>query len=108
MNYATWHEIEDETKLAQLVESMSANGWVGTPLVADNDQLLTGAHRWVAAEQAGIEAAVVDIRDICAEHGIDWDALLGEYDYAYEIAVVEIVTHELPQSLKNEYGIDLH
>ena len=104
MIYATWNGIEDETKLAELVASMQANGWVGAPLVADNDQLLTGSHRYVAAEQAGIEAPVIDIRELVA----DWDVLIEETGCGYDVAVVEVITYEIADEIKVAYGLDAH
>lgn len=104
MTYTTWHEIRDETKLAALVASMQADGWVGAPLVADNDQLLTGSHRWVAAEMAGIEAPVIDIRELIE----DWDVLIDETGLTnYQVAITEAV-RDLPAAIITEYGIDIH
>ena len=62
--YTPFHGICDEGKLNDLIASMSANGWQGAPLVADGDQLVTGAHRWVAAREVEINAPVVDIRGL--------------------------------------------
>ena len=45
MNYTPFHEVRDIEKLNELVASMQANGWQGMPLVADGEQLITGAHR---------------------------------------------------------------
>lgn len=104
MNYTTWHEVRDETKLGELVASMQADGWVGSPLVADGDQLLTGAHRYVAAQEAGIEAEVIDIREIAP----DWDALIEETGMSYDVAVEQVCIHELAADIKAEYGIDIH
>ncbi len=105
MNYTTYHEIEDQSKVAELVVSMRRNGWLGGPLVADGDQLITGAHRYPAALEAGIEPKVVDIRDIYPE----WDALHAAYgrptsderDYVFAL-------EDLPQEIRKEYGIDAH
>jgi hypothetical protein len=105
MAYTPYHDIRDEAKLSELVASMQVHGWQGAPLVADGDQLITGSHRYVAAEQAGIVALVVDIRDIYPE----WDALHAEYgaptidesDYTFALA-------DLPTALREEYGIDAH
>lgn len=104
MTYATWHEITDETKLAELVASMTADGWVGAPLVADGDQLLNGSHRSVAAKLAGVEAPVIDIRELVE----DWDLRIDETGIAhYEIAIAAVAC-ELPEALKSEWGIDIH
>ena len=104
-NYATWHGIQEQDKLDSLVASMAVDGWLGAPLVADNDQLLTGSHRWVAAELAGIEAPVIDIRELVA----GWDTLIDETGLTnYEVAVAEVIVHEVPDDIKTAYGIDIH
>lgn len=105
MNYATWNGIEDQTKLQNLIDSMEADGWVGAPLVADNNQLLSGSHRYVAAQTAGIDVEVIDIRDIVE----NWDEILGEYiyDFDYDVAVVYAM-NDLANDIKAEYGLDIH
>ena len=103
--YTPFHGICDEGKLNDLIASMSANGWQGAPLVADGDQLVTGAHRWVAAREVEINAPVVDIRDIYPER----DTLHAEYgtptadERDYTDALIA-----LPQALRDAYGIDAH
>ena len=103
--YTPFHGICDEGKLNDLIASMSANGWQGAPLVADGDQLVTGAHRWVAAREVEINAPVVDIRDIYPE----WDTLHAEYGSptADERDYTEALM-DLPQALRDAYGIDAH
>ena len=103
MNYTAWNEVTDTGKLEALIASMQQDGWIGCPLVADNDQLLTGSHRWAAAQEAGIEAPVIDVRELV----VDWDMLIDETGYSYEVAI-ETVARELPAELKAEYGIDIH
>lgn len=105
MNYTTWHEVTDTDKLESLVASMTVNGWAGAPLVADNDQLLNGSHRWVAAEQAGIEAEVIDIRELVE----GWDTLIDETGLTnYEVAVADVIVHEVSGEIKEAYGLDIH
>lgn len=60
------HEVTDEAKVEAIAESMRANGWVGRPiLVEDEDanetQAFTGTHRLAAAELAGIEPQVYSL-----------------------------------------------
>lgn len=105
MGYTPFHEVRDQDKLANLVASMEVHGWQGAPLVADGEQLVTGTHRYAAAQALEITAPVVDIRDIYPE----WDALHAEYgyptadEYEYTCALAA-----LPEALKAEYGIDAH
>ena len=103
--YNPFHQVIDRDKLAELIVSMETNGWQGAPLVADGDQLITGAHRYVASIAAGIDAPVVDIRDIYPE----WETLHADFgsptsddpDYVYAVL-------ELPSDLIEAYGIDVH
>ena len=103
--YNPFHEVIDRNKLAELIESMERDGWQGAPLVADGDQLITGAHRYVASIAAGIDAQVVDIRDIYPE----WETLHAEFgspasnEPDYVCAVLE-----LPADIIEMYGIDVH
>lgn len=105
MNYTPFHEVRDQEKLAELIASMGVNGWQGAALVADGEQLITGTHRYAAAQALELEVPVVDIRDIYPE----WEALHAEFgsptaderDYTDALA-------ELPEALRSEYGIDAH
>lgn len=103
MIYTTWHEVTDLDKVADLAANMTANGWVGPELVADGDQLLTGTHRWAAAEQAGIEPLVIDIRELVP----DWDERIAATSLPYEVAVAEVV-RDLPADVRRDYGLDIH
>lgn len=108
----TPHEIRDEALLESLIESMSRDGWVGAPLVGDtiSGQLLTGSHRYVAAREAGVEAPIIDVRDVFAEADLDYDALIAEIadQFDSEWAMIEIVVRDLPESVCTKYGIDIH
>ena len=107
------HEVRDADKLAELVASMEADGWTGTPVVVAGlgngvVRALTGSHRLQAAQDAGIdEVPVVSIEDLCAESGIDWDELLDEFGGdLFEAG--RYVCGELPRSVTEAYGLDLH
>ena len=107
------HEVRDADKLAELVASMEADGWTGTPVVVAGlgggvVRALTGSHRLQAAQDAGIdEVPVVSIEDLCAESGIDWDELLDEFGSdLFETG--RYVCGELPRSVTEAYGLDLH
>lgn len=72
------HEVEDEEKLAMLIDSMSKNGWVGNPIAAYNSfcgiQALTGSHRIAAAKELDIDIPVY----ITEEYHDEYDYLAGE------------------------------
>lgn len=102
MKYVTWNGIEDEGKLAELIASMTTDGWIGAPLVADDDQLLTGSHRYVAARAVGIEAPVIDIRELVP----NWDDLITESPYSSVIAIEDAINYEIDEDIRNEYGIE--
>lgn len=61
-NYQTYHEIDTNpqtnTKLAEIIASIEANGWQGLPLLAIGDQLLNGCHRYNACQIIGIAPEV--------------------------------------------------
>jgi len=104
-HYTPFHTVQDQEKLRVLTASMERHGWQGVPLVADGEQLITGAHRYRAALAAGIDAQIVDIRAIyCA-----WDELHAEYgcptaDERDYVCALE----DLPAELRDAYGIDVH
>jgi ParB-like chromosome segregation protein Spo0J len=58
----TFHEIdtnpETNSKLAEIISSIEANGWQGLPLLAIGDQLYNGCHRYIACEILGVEPEV--------------------------------------------------
>jgi hypothetical protein len=56
MNYKPWNvvNVDNNDHLDDIVNSLRTNGWTGLPLLAINDQLLTGSHRYVACQIAGI------------------------------------------------------
>lgn len=61
-SYNLFHEIDNNPQtnkhLADIVESIKANGWQGLPLLAVGDQLLNGCHRATACSILGIEPEV--------------------------------------------------
>lgn len=108
MTYLRWHEPEDNDKVERLAQAMRESGWQGAPLVCWGEQLYTGAHRSAAAEKAGIEFPVIDIEEIFEEAGIDLDEAheWAGYPTADDTAMT-MVFAELPQSIKDKYGIDI-
>lgn len=102
------HEVTDTDKLAAITASMQANGWTGAPIIADRSisQALTGSHRLPAAEAAGIDAHVIDIHDLCAEHDVDWDLLVEQHGDWCEAA--RWLGFYLPSEVMAAYGLDIH
>lgn len=81
MDYKKWHEIDENPEtndhLAEIVDSIKINGWQGRPLLAIDDQLLTGCHRYVACQILGTEPEVHQVQMIITP----WsgDDLFDEY-----------------------------
>ena len=52
--YNHFHEIDSNPEtnkhLAEIIESIKANGWQGLPLLADGENLFNGCHRATACE----------------------------------------------------------
>lgn len=109
MYYETLHEVQDLQKVEELTESMVENGWQGAPLVVWGDGLITGVHRYAAAQEAGIEVPTVNLEDVFGEAGIDFEKAwetegqptYGEYGM---ICLLEL----LPSEVRDAYGIDVH
>lgn len=116
---ATWHEVQDEAKLAALVDSMTRDGWVGAPIVviteADADpQAITGSHRVPAAAEAGIAVPAVELADLLAAEGANLEDLIADFEAAgldREDAIHEVVVRldeHLPTEVIDHYGLDAH
>ena len=108
------HEVQDESKLADLVAGMIMDGWQGRPLlVVDNGTMrcLTGSHRLAAAREAGLvdvpavvvpwetwEAASADSRSVERLECDDSDLLMAfmavsEMEGAQE--AIDLLTKEI-------------
>jgi len=70
------HEVRDEEKLNNLIQSMEETGWCGRPLVVidcgNEYRALTGSHRIAAAIKAGL----AEIPIACIEYG----TMFEDYD----------------------------
>jgi len=110
----TLHEITDEVKAERLAEAMERDGWTGSPLVADGEQLITGAHRYYAwyrlCDNDPDDIPIIDIRNLFAQAGADYDALMqAELEYTiWDDAIVYVIEHHLPVDIIERYGIDIH
>lgn len=110
-----WNDVEDDDKLAALIESMAEHGWTGAPIIVINDgdgdpRAITGSHRIYAARETGIDVPAVDVEDLLAAAGIGLAELAEEYGNLggdhYE-AIVRLDYH-LPADVVDYYGIDAH
>lgn len=108
------HEVTDPGHVRELAEAMERDGWAGPPIVADyelrscnQDKAYTGVHRLAAWAEAGHdEVPCVWIEDIAEAHGIDWDALMDEYDRDSYEAARELCI-KLPATTREAYGLDV-
>ena len=78
--YTKFHEIDENPEtnqhLAEIVKSISENGWVGLPLLACGDQLLTGCHRATACEIIDVEPEVHQLQIACTWGDDDYTDML--------------------------------
>jgi hypothetical protein len=83
MNYQHFHIIDDNPEtnkhLAEIVESIDANGWLGLPLLSNGNVLLNGCHRATACEILEIEPVVHEAEISCGWCDSPYtDRLLGD------------------------------
>lgn len=90
------HEVTDEAKVETIAASMREHGWVGHPILIDDDEsnepkAITGTHRIAAAELAGIDVEYYSLADT----DIDIGALFFDCnDDEDRLAVIEQGTDE--------------
>ncbi len=107
------HSVTDPELLQALMASMRENGWVGAPIVSEGDaNAWTGVHRVTAAmrlwnyEGICIEIHHVDVDDLCAQYGIDWEQLVDDHDgESYEAAAT--LRGLLPEDVSAYLGFDV-
>ena len=60
MTYKIWNEVNPDNNdhLNDIINSLNTNGWTGLPLLAIDDQLLTGSHRYIACQIANINPII--------------------------------------------------
>lgn len=110
----TLHTVQDEAKVDQIANSLIRDGWVGAPLVAWDELLVTGVHRYAATQAldwSNYEIPMVELADLFAEQGLDLDALVAEIDADGTLqpyAILCELVRELPDATLAEYGIDIH
>jgi len=108
----TLHEERDRAKTERIKKSMEKNGWQGVPLVRDGEQLLTGTHRYLAAQELGwgdSDIPMIDLETLYRDAGLDMAELHSEHDSPTIDEWCEWVgfLSELPESVRDNYGIDV-
>lgn len=106
MTYTTWNEAYDTERLNILISSMEINGWMGAPLVSWCDFLITGSHRYAAAQAVGIEVPTIEIDEVYAEAGLNFSELHAEAGYP----TIDEITgsgmfERLPEWIIEKYGV---
>ncbi len=105
------HEAEERSKVKALAADMLERGWQGPPVVVDGDLAVTGSHRLAARARAwneGVDVAlpVVELSEVCAEFGADWDAHRGdELDWYEAVRTIDV---KLPREVVAYLGLDAH
>jgi len=107
------HDPDDLDKVRALTDDMAARGWVGAPLVAFGEQLVTGSHRYAAAralDWTDADVPTVTLEEVFAEAGLDFAAVYADHDEpafgSFEFGYM--VRHELPAAVRDRYGIDVN
>jgi len=102
--YEPYHEVQNETFFQELCASLLTDGWKGAPLVADGTFLITGSHRYAACCESEVLPQVIDIREIVP----NWDEILEDWDNpAWGEGMYAQATGDIPQEIRNAYGIDI-
>lgn len=101
----TIHAVNDTAKLADLVESMRAEGWTGRPILAHQDCngacAWSGVHRVNAARIAGIEVPVLWVVGDVERMGdecYDDDDRMAELVSAKDVDAIELMQIELDEA----------
>lgn len=118
------HEVRDDAKLKQLVESMKSYGWIGRPLLAEQAgdenqfQAWTGSHRLAAAKKAGLEEIPVVLLDDelieaselveRGKYGRFWDSLLSDDEKGRLALLKDAGEEQAADLLKEELDANRH
>ena len=105
----TLHEVRDTKKVKRIAKSIEENGWIGAPMVADGDLLITGVHRYAALRQLDLEHEladhIIDIRGLVEDYDARIEEMMTEDDMEWYEAMKAIVA-ELDEDTQTEYGLD--
>jgi hypothetical protein len=85
---------------------MGKNGWIGAPLVKFDNQLMTGAHRYAAAVEVGLDVPVVDLFDVFCVDQDDVSELIQDLDF-WQVEVTRLAIED-DAELAAELGMDIH
>lgn len=105
------HDVRDEHKVAHLVASLDTYGWDGPPLLVEGERAVTGAHRIPAVDVltrrgTSLEVPFLDVAELAADYGIDWQLLREQYPHLDEAA--QQLAELLPNEVVATLGMDLH
>jgi len=105
----TLHEVRDTAKVERIAKSIEENGWIGAPMVADGDQLITGVHRYAALRQLDLEHELaehtIDIRDLVEDYDAKIEEMMTEDEMEWYEALVTIIG-EMDTETAEQYGMD--
>lgn len=105
----TGQEHLDESLVAEIAASMAERGWIGAPVITFRGLLLTGNHRCVAAERAGIPIVAIDLLDLLRAEGVDRgevDATIADYESYGDYSLGEELAALIPARDHARLGID--
>lgn len=102
----SYHGIQDRAKFESLVNAMTINGWIGSPLVKFEDSLLTGCHRYFAAREVGIDIPVVDLFDVFCVDQDEVIDLVQDLDF-WQVEVTRLAIEDNAE-IAAELGMDIH
>lgn len=102
--------VEDRPKFWGMVKEMRSGDWEWhVPLIRCGDQLLTGSHRYAAANEAGVPLKTIPIDRVFREAGLDfkqtWEA--NAQPFVSWLSNMDYAVQQLPEDLRAKYGIDL-
>ena len=97
-----------QARVRELARDMEQNGWTGSPLVVNGDQVLGGQERYEAARSLGMENDVprVGLEDLYAEAGMDMPQIASEQGATdAEDQFHEDYLRDLPRHIRDKYEI---
>ena len=81
------HEVRDQQKYLDIMQSMESNGWQGRPILVvdcgDCFHALTGSHRIAAAEalELDIPVAILDVEEFCNDYDYTLDDITSNLEF---------------------------
>lgn len=77
-------QAEDQTKITNIKEALTSNGWQGAPAVVHDGYVIAGNHRVAAALALGWaeeDIPTVSLEKLFADAGLDLHGVIAEVDY---------------------------